>query len=131
MAYRPTSITIIGWFETIMGVLGALTLVIRPRPDPMPDVMQSLLRIHPPALAVYIGNLVGVCVTLACGIGLLKCKNWARYLYLAWSLFTYIYFVIVFQTYVFLFFIPMLVLTLVIIYFLFTPTAKKYFTASE
>lgn len=130
MAYRPTSITVIGWFETVFGLLGALSLVIRPVPEPMPGMLQSLLRFHPPATAVYIGNLVGVCVTLACGIGLLKRQNWARYLYVGWSLVSYLYFVIIFQIFVLFFFIPTLVLTLVIIYFLFSPAAKQYCTGT-
>lgn len=131
MAYRPTSITVIGWFETVMGLLGILSLVIKPGPESMPGMLQSMLRLHPPAAAVYVGNLVGVCITLACGIGLLKRQNWARYLYLGWALLSDVYFVIVFQTYVLFFFIPMLALTLVIIFFLFTPTAKQYFTGPE
>ncbi|MDE2346475.1 MAG: hypothetical protein KGL13_08405 [Gammaproteobacteria bacterium] len=131
MAYRPTSITVIGWFETVIGLLGALTLTIRPGEESMTGMLQSMLRFHPPTAAVYVGNLLGVCVTLACGIGLLKRQNWARYLYLGWSLLSDVYFVMVFQTYVLFFFIPSFLLTLVIIFFLFTPTARKYFTAHE
>jgi len=105
MAYRPTSISVIGWYQVIVGLLGVLSLVIKPGPESMPGMLQSMMRLHPPAAAVYVGNLVGVCVTLACGIGLLKRRNWARYLYLGWSLLSDVYLAAIFQTYV-LFFDP-------------------------
>jgi hypothetical protein len=131
MTPRPTSITVIGWIEIAFGIIGALGLIAKAALHHNPTMMLSLERYHVPASVEMMTNFVGTSATLACGIGLLNRQNWARYLYVGWSLVSFVFTAVLFKAYVLFFFVPTLVIFLVIVYFLFGAAATEYFTGKK
>ena len=94
-------------------------------------IMQSAMASNLlPVSAMLVFGLSGATITIICGVALLKRQNWARFLYVGWSLAGAI-FGIVTTTYSFALYIPSLALLLVIVYFLFRPAATQYFTGKE
>lgn len=82
MHERPLSITIVGWVLIVFAILGLVAMAMTmgtPRMEA--DMAASGM---PPA-AMYALNLLGAAITLACGVGVLKGMNWARWLYVAWG----------------------------------------------
>ncbi|MGA9852835.1 MAG: hypothetical protein WBR15_07895 [Gammaproteobacteria bacterium] len=77
-------------------------------------------------MQVTIG-LAGVVIRLSCGVAFLFRQNWARFLYVGWSAFALGYSILT-SPFTLWLMVPSLVLTLVIVYFLFTADAKRYFT---
>jgi hypothetical protein len=135
MISRPTSITIVGRLLAILGALGAgvtgVTLILIPTILKNSVMLQQMLGQSPKfALANLVLSFIDACITLACGIGLLRRKNWARYVLLGWWLVGFVFDVIVSNIgaeplwSVFL----SLLIFLVIVYLLFRPIATRYFT---
>ena len=123
---RPTSITVIGWILIVFGVFGLLSVLVILALKDNP-IMQQSMTVIPVALPVQIARgVVGVAVTFACGIGVLRRQNWARFLYVGWKLTTLVYFFIV-SPFSPLLTIPSIVFFLILTYFLFEPTATRYF----
>jgi uncharacterized membrane protein YagU involved in acid resistance len=125
MKKQPTSITVIAWILIVIGVISLITTTIGLN-NPM--VKEVMSRSSIPIPAQYIMNYVGLLITLISGIAMLKGKNWARLLYVIYSI---ISIVIGFAT------SPMkaalvsgCIIFLVVVFFLFRPKAKNYFTGS-
>lgn len=71
-------------------------------------------------------SYAGLLVTFVCGIAFLKGQNWARYLYVGWSI---VGFIVGFATSPMKFsMIPGFAFVLVIAFFLFRPKATRFFT---
>jgi hypothetical protein len=128
MTSRPTSITVIGWLLIVMGVLGALGMImVFWNADPK---LQELLATSPvPVPFQYAMSFAGLVITVACGYFMLQGQNWARLLYVIWSasalltslLTSPIRFAI----------IPSLVFFLLITIFLFRPKANAFFAGAR
>ena len=82
MRARPLSVTIVGWFLIVSGVV-SLVLVAMALGNP---VSRAAVQNGPLPYAVQIGWSIGTSIlTLACGWFILKGANWARILYVAAS----------------------------------------------
>src|SRR3954447_25391206 len=125
MRERPLSLTIVGWFLIVTGVLGVLgTLMVTSNPMAMQIYAQS-----PLPLSVHIGlGVVGTLISILCGYGVLKGLNWSRFLYAGWSLIGFAVSVLTIRV------TSLLVLGLafyaVIVFFLFRPAANAWFAGT-
>ena len=104
MVARPISITVSGRILIVFGVFGVLGILLMALMWHTPLMQQILARTQAPIPMQITVGVAGVVIRPACGIALLLRQNWARFHYVGWSL--------------------------VIIYFLFTPAARQYFTAA-
>ncbi len=129
MTARPISITVIGWILIVFGAFGVLGILVTAAMWNSPLMQQMLARVHAPIPVQIAVGVTGMIIRPACGIALLLRQNWARFLYVGWSLCAFAY-TIVSSPYTPLILIPSVVLTLVIVYFLFTPIARQYFTGN-
>jgi len=126
MRTRPVSITIIGWFLLLSGFLtlpGAFGL------GDDPHVREMLAR-QPVPVAVQQGMLLaGAAASLVSGYFLLRGQNWARHLYVAWTLVQlgYAWLVIPYRLVI----VPGAIQFLLIVYLLFRPRANAFFAGSE
>lgn len=130
MTSRPTSITIIAVILLVIGVVGifgdATNLILnwtdqaaheRMAKGPLPIPVQFAM------------SLVDTAVCLVCGLYLLGGRNWARYLYLFWiitRLFISIATAPVKSVYV-----PAVLISIAMMFFLFRPRASAFFSESE
>jgi len=128
MTPRPDSITVVGWLLIVFGAFGVLGMLLMAALWNSPIMHQILARIHAPIPVQVAVGVTGIIVRPICGIALLLRQNRARFLYIGWSLIAFTY-VVITSPYTPLLLIPSLVITLVIIYFLFRPVATQYFTA--
>lgn len=130
MPVRPVSVTVIAWILIVFGIFGTFgVLFMAPLWNTL-LMQQNLARIHAPlALQVAVG-LLGVAIQVCCGVAFLFRQNWARFLYVGWSVFALGYGVVT-SPFTLWLLVPSLVLTLVIVYFLFTPAARQYFTGAR
>lgn len=78
MVRRPRSTTITVWFLIVTSILSVLSLW-RSYDDPL---VQQVMAASPIPMVLQIQILVaGLVGALVCGIGILKGKNWARWIY--------------------------------------------------
>lgn len=126
MRKRPTSVSVIAWILIIKsGMSLIMGTVILNNPKGKEIIAKSLLSVP----LLYTILYVGILITIVSGIGMLKGKNWARILYVVWSV---INFSISFATSPMKpIFIPGVVLFGVITFFLFRPKANDYFSSTE
>lgn len=126
MPARPMSVTVVAWILIVFALFGLLGVLFTALLWDTPLVQQTLARVHAPVPVQAAIGLGGLAIRLACGIALLFRQNWARYLYTGWAVIGLAYAVIA-SPYTLWLLVPTLIFTLVIVYFLFTPAAKKYF----
>ena len=126
MKNRPTSITVISWILIIMGGISLITSSISLN-NPMAKELMS--RSPMPISIQYLMMYVGLFIMIVCGIAMLKGQNWARLLYVIWSI---IGFVVGIATSPFkAAMIPGIVIFLIAAFFLFRPKANAYFAGTE
>ncbi len=118
MGKRPTSITVIAWFLIATGGMGLIACSASLN-SPM---VKEFMAITPVPISVYIGILVSV----AAGIGMLKKQNWARFLNVIWGAIGLL--VPLFTTPLKMELIPGLLFYAIIVFFLFRPVANRYFS---
>jgi hypothetical protein len=83
MKKRPTSVTVIAWFLIVVGVIALITNIATIN-DPM---ARHLMNKSPLPIPVQIAmTYIGLLITLFAGIAMLKGHNWARFLYVIWSI---------------------------------------------
>jgi hypothetical protein len=120
---RPTSVSVIGWGLVILGAFYAFvtfTTFSDPRVRQMMEHL-STLSVSVQLTMAY----VGMGVTIVCGFAMLKGRNWARILYLSWTL---VGLAVGFMTTKDpIAFLPGLVVFLIVALFLFRPSANAYF----
>lgn len=125
MRSRPISISIIGWFLLVSGVLtlpGAFSRSDDPR-------VEELMARRPVPIAVQQGMLfAGAVANLVSGYFLLRGQNWARHLYVAWTIvqFGYAWLAAPFRLVI----VPGLLFFLLVVFFLFRPRANAFFAGS-
>lgn len=122
MSKRPLSITIIAWFLIVGGISTPIlvTAVIKNS-----QIRETLSHNLLPVWLQYAVVYLAACMNLVSGVGFLKAKNWARYLYILSGL--------GFLTF---FNVPSapinpilkpLIFYAVVLFFLFRPQANEYF----
>lgn len=82
MTTRPLSVTIVAWFLIVSGALSAIMTPMHLN-DPM---FRNMMAGSPLPFEVHIAiSAIAALVTLVCGVGVLKGKDWARLVYAAWA----------------------------------------------
>src|SRR3954467_7005397 len=83
MQQRPLSLTIIGWFMIVTGILGLLGMLFTINNPMAARVYEQ----SPLPMSVHLAlGVVGALIAAICGYGVLKGFNWSRFLYVGWSL---------------------------------------------
>ena len=123
---RPTSVTVIAWFLIVIALISlATSYKALDNPISQELMAKSLL----PISVQYVMMFVGLTISLASGVAMLKGMNWGRTLYVVWSA---IGFVITLVTSPIKFaVIPGAVLFAVIVFFLYRAKATAYFVPKE
>jgi hypothetical protein len=83
MNERPKSIAVVCWILIAMGGISLVTTIFSFN-NP---VTQELMSKSPFPISVqYIMMFAGLLIMFVCGIAMLKGQNWARLLYVGWSI---------------------------------------------
>jgi hypothetical protein len=126
MRSRPISITIIGWFLLVTGVL---TLPAGLAPIDNPEVQELMARRPVPIVVQQVMLFAGALVNLVSGYFLLRGQNWARHLYVAWTFVQigYAWLTVPIR----LLIVPGVLFCLLVAFFLFRPRANAFFAGEE
>jgi hypothetical protein len=125
MKKRPTSITVIAWILIVMGGISLIASTISLN-NPMAKELMNRSPI--PIPIQYAMMYVGLLITLISGIAMLKGQNWARFLYVIWSIIGFVIGIATSPMKVAM--IPGFVLFLIVAFFLFRPKANEYFAGT-
>lgn len=83
---RPKYLTVLCWVMIVMGVFGLFGAIMMYVGRDTPEMKQAL-ELSPLSLEMQIAlSVLGSLVTIIAGIGMLKGGNWARWLYLGFTL---------------------------------------------
>jgi hypothetical protein len=126
MNKRPTSITVISW---ILIVIGAISLITTTSMINNPAVQEMMAKSPIPIPIQYAMSYAGLLVMIISGIAMLKGMNWARLLYVIWSLVGFVIGIATSPMRAAM--IPGLVVFLVVAFFLFRPKATAFFVPRE
>lgn len=125
MNERPKSITVVCWILIVMGGISLITSLLSFN-NP---VTQELMSKSPIPISIqYIMMFAGLLITLACGIAMLKGQNWARLLYVGWSVIGFIIGIATSPMKAMMF--PGIIIFFIFAFFLFRPKANEYFKAT-
>jgi hypothetical protein len=126
MKKRPLALTIIGWLLVMMGIVSMFATSANLK---NPKVIEYMSRSPLPLSIQYAILALGVMVMTISGLGILKGKNWARFLYTGWGLGSFLMSLAIgtMQTSM----IPGLIIFLIIAYFLFRHDANAYFSPAD
>ena len=126
MKKRPTSISVIAWIYIVLGGISLITTTLMIN-NPMARDLMSKSPI--PIPVQYALSYVGLLIMIVSGVAMLKGCNWARFLYVIWSI---IGFLVGFTTSPMkAAMIPGFVVFLVVAFFLFRPKANAFFSPVE
>lgn len=123
MEKRPTSISIIAW---LLIVSGGISLIASSASLNNPMVKELMAKSPIPISAQFAMMFIGLVVSLASGIGMLKKQNWARFLYVIWGAIGLL--IGLFTSPIKTALIPGVLFFAIIVFFLFRPVAKQYFS---
>ena len=126
MTKRPTSISIISW---ILIVIGAISLITTTAMINNLTVRDMMAESPMPVSVQYAMSYFGLLVMIVSGAAMLKGRNWARYLYVIWSLVGFVIGIATSPMKVAM--IPGFVVFLVVAFFLFRPKAAAFFVPRE
>jgi len=126
MNQRPKSITVVCWILIIMGAISLVTSIVSFN-NPIVKEIMSKNRI--PINIQYVMMYAGLLVMLVSGVAMLKGQNWARLLYICWSIIGFIIGIATSPMKAAM--IPGIIVFLVIVFFLFRPKANEFFKATE
>jgi len=126
MNERPKSITVVCWILIIMSGISLVRSIFNFNNS----MTQELMSKSPIPISIqYIIMFTGLLITLACGIAMLKGQNWARLLYVGWSIIGFIIGITTSPMKVMM--IPGIIIFFIFTLFLFHPKANEYFKATE
>lgn len=122
MNKRPLSITLICWYLIISETIYLISI---PFSLNNPDVRKLMEASAMPLIMQYVMMGIGLFIIFSSSIAMLKGKNWARILYVTWSIigFTLSVATAAVKTVI----IPGIIIFLIIAFFLFRPKADEYF----
>lgn len=126
MNKRPTSITVTSW---ILIVMGGISLISTTAMINNSEVQEIMAKNPLPIPIQYLMSYAGLLVMIISGIAMLKGKNWARLLYIIWSLVGFSIGILTSPMKAAM--IPGLVVFGVIVFFLFRPKASAFFVPQE
>jgi len=123
---RPTSVSVIAWY---LIVTSGITLVTFAMSFNNPMVRELMAKSPIPIPLQLAMGYVGLLITIVSGIALLKRQNWARFLYVGWSVIGFMIGILTSPMKAAM--IPGFVVLAVITFFLFRPKANEYFSTRE
>lgn len=126
MNKRPTSITVVCW---ILIALGGISIISSAFSFNNPVTRELMSKSPIPVNIQYFMMFAGLVITLVCGIAMLKGRNWARLLYVGWSVVAFIIGLATSPVKAML--IPGLIIFIIFAFLLFRPKANAYFKATE
>jgi hypothetical protein len=126
MKKRPTSISVIAWILIVMGGISLITTSLMIN-NPMARDLMSKSPI--PIPAQYAINYVGLLIMIVSGAAMLKGCNWARFLYVIWSIIGFLVGITTSPMKAAM--IPGFVVFLIVAFFLFRPKANAFFSPGQ
>ena len=126
MNQRPTSITVISWILIVIGVISIITTTAMIN-NPMVEEMMTKSPLSIPVQHAI--SYIGLSITIVCGIGMLKGKNWARLLYIIWGVIGFIIGIATAPIKAAM--IPGFVVFAVIVFFLYRAKASAFFVPNK
>lgn len=125
MNKRPTSITVVCW---VLIALAGVSIISSVFSFNNPVTRELMSKSPIPVNIQYLIMFAGLVITLVCGIAMLKGRNWARLLYVGWSVTAFIIGLATSPMKAML--IPGLIIFIIFAFFLFRPKANAYFKAT-
>lgn len=123
---RPTSVSVIAWFliaTSLISVITSYTSLNNP-------IAQELMAKNLLPLSVqYVMLYVGLAVSVASGVAMLKGWNWGRTLYVAWSVFGLV--IGLATSPMKLVLIPSAIILAIIAFFLYRPKVNAFFSPRQ
>jgi hypothetical protein len=132
MNKRPTSLTVIAWILIVAGLISLINIFVvwSQQTAQVKEMMKSAPMLF--NLKFMLSNYITILVLWISGIGILKRQNWARFLYLVYGIIGLIKIIIFFASKPLTpIIIPMIILFLIVVFFLFRPKANDYFAGRE
>ena len=126
MGKRPISVTIVAW---VLIVIAVMSMLVSPFSLRNPAAKQMMSRSPLPFVLQYTFMFLGLLITLVSGIAILKGKNWARFLYIAWGIISFGIGIAISPVKPVL--IPGVAIFIVVSIFLLLPDANEYFKGSQ
>ena len=127
MTARPVTVTIISWINIGLSAVGGLSMLFTVVLLSSPAGHDALAKNHMPP-PVQLGMLfAALVIVIGCAIGFLLRQNWARYVFVVWSVGYFVYDFGVSATSDWLL-IPNLVLFVITLVIIFRPDANRYFS---
>lgn len=123
---RPTSVSIIAWFLIVTALISVATSYSS-MSNPLAQELMAKSMLSIPAQ--YVLMFVGLAITLATGIAMLKGLNWGRTVYIGWSALGLVIALVTSPIKVAV--VPGAVIFAIIAFFLYRPTASAYFLRKE
>ncbi|MEZ5564027.1 MAG: hypothetical protein R3F24_00280 [Gammaproteobacteria bacterium] len=114
---RPTSVTVVAWLVIAFALIAAVGLFA-----------ESALTFRTDPPRQWFGTILGVLVTSLCGIFMLKGKNWARWVYVTWSIVVLAYALTEVRIMVL---VPNAIKIVIFAFILFREPANRYFKHSS
>ena len=126
MNKRPKSVTIVCWILIVMGGISLITSAgILNNP-----LAKELMAKSPIPVNIQYGMMyLGLLITIGCGIAMLKAQNWARRLYVSWSILGFI--IGISTSKIKIMMIPGVIVFLIFTFFLYRPKANEYFNEAD
>lgn len=123
---RPKSVTVICWF---LIATGGISIVSSFMTMDNPIVKEMMAKSPVPVNIQYLIMYVDLLISLTCGVAMLKKQNWARLLYVGWSIVGFIYAFATSPLKTAM--IPSVIVFLIVAFFLFRPRANEFFKIAE
>jgi hypothetical protein len=123
MQSRPTSLTVVCWILIVLGPLAILPLFMGTMDNP--HVVELMNKSPFPISVQYALMWLGALVTSGSGVMMLYRQNWARQLYVGWSILGII--IGLTTSPIKIIMLPGVVVFAIIAFFIFRPAANKYF----
>ncbi len=128
MKERPASVTVIAWFLIATAGISMITSTFAININN--PVIRELMKQSPiPVSIQYAMMYAGLLISIVSGIAMLKGQNWARLLYVTWSIIGFMTGMATSPAKIAM--IPGFVIFAVIAFLLFRPNANKYFTGAD
>lgn len=126
MIQRPKSITVVSW---ILIILGGLSLISSTISLNNPIAREMMAKSPIPVNVQFVMMFAGILIMIISGAAMLKGQNWARLLYVGWSVLGFAIGIATSPMKAAM--IPGLVIFLIIVFFLFRPKANAYFKPTQ
>ncbi|HET7650249.1 MAG TPA: hypothetical protein VFL15_06085 [Gammaproteobacteria bacterium] len=130
MTARPAAVTVISWVQIVFAALGVFGMVITFLLINNPMMRDALARNHAPVPVQLAMSVASLAINLSCAIGFLNRQNWARFVFVGWSVLAIIYTLVVVALSAWIL-VPGLVLPVITAVIVFLPDANRYFSGKD